>query len=729
MARDSILPYDNSRRSSNQFRKQTLLSQDRQYGILVSGMEEHHQHNIAGMAEDESDRAARGQRVSTYTHEVQPSPPDKIPPAHQGHAAHRDMLQDFKRRLIISVILTVPVLILSHHIQQFFGFSLQFPRSDMLLFLLASVVYLYGGHPFFAGFREEFKHRSPGMMTLVSVAITVAYLYSSAVVFGLSGMDFFWELVTLIDIMLLGHLIEMRSTMGASRALEEMAKILPAQAHLIRDGEIHLVNVSDLKPRDLVLVKPGEKIPIDGQVLEGATDVNESMLTGESLPVTKTIGHEVMGGSINGSGSITVVVMKTGKDTYLNQVIELVKHAQESRSRTQNLANRAAFLLTIVALAAGSITFAAWLFYEKEFAFATERAVTVMVTACPHALGLAIPLVVAVSTSLAAKSGLLIRERQAFENAKDIKAVVFDKTGTLTEGRFGVTDILSLEERDSDRILALASSLEARAEHPIARALIERGKERGLPVYTVEHFRLIPGEGIEGQVEGRRLKIVSPNYLRQHGISQDAKLEDLMHQGKTVVVLLEDDRPLGALGLADIVRKESREAVDALKSMGIRCMMLTGDNRFVAEAVSKELGLDEFFADVLPGEKAETIKKVQREFPVAMVGDGVNDAPALAQADVGIAIGAGTQVAIQTADIVLVRNNPGDVVNVIELSRKTYSKMLQNLFWAAGYNVVAIPLAAGVLYSWGVLFSPAAGAILMSASTVIVAVNARLLKM
>jgi Cu2+-exporting ATPase len=590
------------------------------------------------------------------------------------------------------------------------------------------VVYFYGGYPFFAGFKDELKKRLPGMMTLVAVAITVAYLYSSAVVFGLSGMDFFWELVTLIDIMLLGHLIEMRSTMGASRALEELARILPSQAHLIEDGEVREVNVSDLKPEDRVLVKPGEKIPVDGQVLEGATDVNESMLTGESQPVIKKVGDEVMGGSINGSGSITVAVKKTGKDTYLSQVIELVKQAQESRSRTQDLANRAAFVLTVVALAVGSLTFAAWLIYGKEFAFAIERAVTVMVTACPHALGLAIPLVVAVSTSLAAKSGLLVRDRQAFESARDIKAVVFDKTGTLTEGRFGLTDILPLEEKDRDRILAQASSLEGRAEHPIARALMEIAEDRGLPIYDVEHFHLIPGEGIQGRIEGRHLKIVSPNYLRQHGIARDAKLEDLMHQGKTVVVLLEDDRPLGALALADIVRKESREAVNALKSMGIRCMMLTGDNRYVAEAVSKELGLDEFFADVLPGEKAETIRKIQKEFSVVMVGDGVNDAPALAQADVGIAIGAGTQVAIQTADIVLVRNNPGDVVNIIKLSRKTYSKMLQNLFWATGYNVIAIPLAAGVLYSWGILLSPAAGALLMSLSTVIVAANAKTLK-
>ena len=684
-------------------------------------MKPHHPHSATIVDEVGGGQADNAERREDHF------APGKMAEGHKGHAAHGDMIHDFTRRLIASAILTIPVLILSHHVQQFFGFSLRFPGSESLLFLLASVVYLYGGYPFFVGFRDELKNRQPGMMTLVAVAITVAYLYSSAVVFGFSGMDFFWELVTLIDIMLLGHLIEMRSTMGASRALEELAKILPSQAHLIKNGEVQEVSLSDLKPEDRVLVKPGEKIPVDGQVLEGATDVNESMLTGESRPVIKRTGDDVIGGSINGSGSVILAVKKTGKDSYLNQVIELVKHAQESRSRTQNLANRAAFVLTVVALVAGSLTVAAWLILGMEFAFAVERAVTVMVTACPHALGLAIPLVVAISTSLAAKSGLLVRDRQAFEGARDIRAVVFDKTGTLTEGRFGVTDILPLAE-DGERILALASSLEGRAEHPIARAVMESAEKRGLPIYSVEEFHLIPGEGVEGRIEGRNLKIVGPNYLRQHGIFQDERLEGLMHHGKTVVVLLEDEKPLGALALADIIRKESREAVATLKSMGIKCMMLTGDNRFVAETVSKELGLDEFFAEVLPGEKAETLKKIQEKFPVAMVGDGVNDAPALAQADVGIAIGAGTQVAIQTADIVLVRNNPCDVVNIIELSRRTYSKMLQNLFWATGYNVIAIPLAAGVLYSWGILLSPAAGALLMSLSTVIVAANAQTLK-
>ena len=652
--------------------------------------------------------------------------------AGQKHAGvgHQKMLADFKQRLIVSLILTGPVLLLSHHVQQFFGFSLQFSGSGTLLFLLSSAVYFYGGYPFFTGLKNELQKRQPGMMTLVAVAITVAYIYSTSVILGLAGMDFFWELVTLIDIMLLGHWIEMRSTLGASRALEELARILPTQAHLIRDGEVHEVDVSELWPEDQVVVRPGEKIPADGLVIEGKTDVDQSALTGESQPVIKNVGDAVMAGSINGSGAVTVSVRKTGRDSYLSQVIELVSHAQESRSKTQNLADRAAFVLTVVALAAGSLTLAAWLILGESFAFAVERAVTVMVTACPHALGLAIPLVVAVSTSLAARSGLLVRERQAFETAKDISAVIFDKTGTLTEGRFGVTDILPLAELDENRILLLAASLEGRAEHPLARAVTEKAEERGLAIPPSQEFSLIPGAGIEGKVEGRDMKIVSPGYLKELKVDlRDGRLDRLLGQAKTVVILMEGEKPLGAIALADVVRKESREAVERLRKMGIKCMMLTGDNRSVADAVSKELGLDEFFAEVLPGEKADAVKKVQERFIVAMVGDGVNDAPALAQADVGIAIGAGTDVAIEAADIILVRNDPRDVVNIIRLSGKTYAKMRQNLLWATGYNVVAIPLAAGVLYSSGILLSPAAGAVLMSLSTVIVAVNAKRLRM
>ncbi|MCK9586992.1 MAG: heavy metal translocating P-type ATPase [Methanothrix soehngenii] len=568
------------------------------------------------------------------------------------------------------------------------------------------------------------------MMTLIATAISAAYFYSSAVVFGLMGETFFWELATLIDIMLFGHWIEMRSILGASRALEELVKIMPSEAHLIKDGQTVEVKVESLKPGDRVLVKPGDKIPIDGTVIEGETSVNESMLTGESRPVRKRAGDDVIGGSINGEGSISVEVKKIGSETYLSQIIELVRQAQESKSRTQDLADNAARWLTIISLSVGAITFAAWLNFSKDSAFAIERAVTVMVISCPHALGLAVPLVVAVSTSLAAKSGLLIRDRSAFERARDIQAVVFDKTGTLTEGRFGVTDIIPLAGLNETEVLRMAASLEANSEHPIAAGIVKGSKEMGIDLIPIQGFKSIPGKGIEGQVQGRSWMMASPGYLRENNIKlDDDRVNRLAEQGKTVVFLLEEDRLVGAVALADMIRKESREAIEELKSMNINCMMLTGDNRFVARWVAEDLGLDDFFAEVLPHEKAQAIRNVQREYIVAMVGDGVNDAPALVQADVGVAIGAGTDVAVESADIVLVRNDPRDMANIIRLSKRTYSKMFQNLIWATGYNALAIPLAAGVLYGYDIILSPAIGAILMSASTVIVAINARLLEM
>jgi Cu2+-exporting ATPase len=648
-------------------------------------------------------------------------------PKHENH--HQHMLKDFKRRFYVSFALTIPILVLSPAIQSFFNFKLEFPGSLYLLFLLSSAVYFYGGYPFLKGIFDELKRWQPGMMTLIAVAISVAYFYSSAVVFGLEGKFFFWELATLIDIMLLGHWIEMRSVLGASRALEELVKIMPSEAHLIKNGETVDVRVEQLKPGDRVLVKPGEKIPVDGIVTEGETFVDEAMLTGESKPVSKKPGDKVIGGAINGEGSIVVEVEKTGKDTYLNQVIELVRRAQESKSRTQDLANRAALALTIIALFVGSLTLAAWLAFGMDFAFAIERAVTVMVITCPHALGLAIPLVVAVSTSLAAKSGLLIRERQAFEGAKDLHAIIFDKTGTLTEGRFGVTDVLAFNHKEED-VLKIAASLETKSEHPIAAAIVEEAEKRQLKLEEVNGFKAIPGKGVEGVVNRRKYMVVSPGYIRERSLEiADDRVEKLKQQGKTVVFLLENGKAAGAIALADKIRPESREAIARLKAMGIRCMMLTGDNRFVAKWVAEELGLDEYFAEVLPHEKAEKVGEVQQKYVTAMVGDGVNDAPALAQADVGIAIGAGTDVAVETADIILVRNDPRDVAAIIELSRKTYSKMKQNLLWATGYNSFAIPLAAGVLYGFGILLTPAAGAVLMSLSTVIVAINARLLKM
>ena len=644
---------------------------------------------------------------------------------HEGHT-----LEDFKRRFIISLALTFPILVLSPFIQGTFGFKLEFQGSIYVLFLLSTIVYFYGGYPFLEGFFDEIKRNNIGMMTLIATAISAAYFYSTAVVFGLEGEIFFWELATLIDIMLLGHWIEMRSILGASRALEELVKIMPSDAHLIKDGQTIDVKVESLKPGDRVLVKPGEKIPVDGAVIDGETSVNESMLTGESRPVTKKAGDSVIGGSLNGEGSISLDVRKIGSETYLSQVIELVKQAQESKSKTQDLADRAARLLTIISLSVGAITLVVWFYLSDNSAFAVERAVTVMVISCPHALGLAVPLVIAVSTSLAAKSGLLIRERQAFEKAKDLQAVVFDKTGTLTEGRFGVTDVLNLAELNENDVLRLTASLESNSEHPIATGIVNSSKEQGLELIHIHEFRAIPGKGIEGHIQDKIWRVVSPGYLREAHIEiHDAKIETLAQQGKTVVFLLEENRLVGAVALADIIRKESREAIAKLKSMNIKCMMLTGDNKFVANWVAKELELDNFFAEVLPHEKAEAIKKVQKEYIVAMVGDGVNDAPALVQADVGVAIGAGTDVAVESADIVLVRNDPRDITYIIGLSRKTYSKMLQNLVWATGYNALAIPLAAGILYSYGILLSPAIGAILMSASTVIVAINARLLKM
>lgn len=654
--------------------------------------------------------------------------------SHDDHGDHTDhhahMLADFKKRFIISMVLTIPVLLLSPAIQAFLGLEIPLPGSEYILFLLSAVVYFYGGYPFLKGSVDEIMRKAPGMMTLIAVAISVAFLYSSAVVFGLAGKMFFWELVTLIDIMLLGHWLEMRSVMGASRALEELVKIMPSEAHLLKGEEVTDVRVDELGIGDRVLVKPGEKVPVDGHVIKGETSVNEAMLTGESLPVSKSEGDKVIGGSVNGQGSVQVEVEKTGKDTYLNQVIDLVRNAQESRSRTQDLANRAALVLTIIALSVGTLTLAAWLYFGSEFVFALERAVTVMVITCPHALGLAIPLVVAVSTSLAANSGLLIRDRQAFERARNVQAIVFDKTGTLTQGKFGVTDIVQLTDMDKNEVLGLAASLESKSAHPIAVGMLESAREKGLEIREPEEFNSMPGKGIEGLVDGRKLKVVSPGYLRENDITVTSdEVRGVEEQGRTVVFLLENDMPVGALGLADIVRKESKEAIARLRSMEIKCMMLTGDNEFVARQVAGELGLDEYFAGVLPHQKAERIKGVQQEYVVAMVGDGVNDAPALVQADVGIAIGAGTDVAVESADIVLVKNDPGNVADVIELSRKTYSKMFQNLLWATGYNAFAIPLAAGVLYGYGILLSPAAGALLMSLSTVIVAINAKTLKM
>jgi Cu2+-exporting ATPase len=639
------------------------------------------------------------------------------------------MIADFRRRFWICVLLTLPIVWLSPMVRHAAGIQrAPFEGSEYALLVLSSIVYFYGGWPFLSGLFSELGKRLPGMMTLISVAISAAYFYSAAVALGLEGEMFFWELATLIDIMLLGHWIEMKSVMGASRALSALAELLPAVAHRLRpDGALEDVPVPEVKPGDRVVVKPGERVPTDGTIVEGETSLDESMLTGESKPVARRSGEQAIGGSINGEGAITLEISKTGADTYLAQVIRMVEQAQATRSRTQDLASRAALWLTLIAIGVGGLTLFGWLASGESFEFAIERMVTVMVIACPHALGLAVPLVVAVSTSMAAGSGLLIRDRAAFERARELRAVVFDKTGTLTEGRFGVTDVVAFGTDTGDSVLRAAASLESQSEHPIARGIVARAKELGLPLGRASEFRNITGQGASALVEGTPVAVVSPGYLGSE-VVRDERLDRLHRQAKTVVYVLRAGTPVGAIALADIVRPESREAVRRLRAMDLQCMMLTGDNRAVARTVSEELGLDDFFAEVLPREKAAKIREVRsRGLTVAMVGDGVNDAPALVESDLGIAVGAGTNVAIEAADVVLVRSNPLDVADILWLSRATYRKMVQNLIWATGYNAVAIPLAAGVAAGAGLIMSPAFGAVLMSASTVIVAINARLL--
>lgn len=662
---------------------------------------------------------------------------------HSDHTNHETMVKDFRKRFWISLILTIPILLLSPKIRPFLPLEtlLSFNGDIYVLLILSTIVFFYGGWPFLTGIVEELRKSQPGMMTLIAVAIISAYVFSALVVFGFPGEPFFWELATLIDIMLLGHWLEMKSILGAGRALEELAKLMPAVAHKVMpDGNIRDVPLNELAIGDMVLIKPGEKIPADSKVVSGDTSVNESMLTGESKPVAKKVGADVIGGSINGEGSIKVQVKKTGKDSFLSQMIDLVKQAQESKSKTQDLANRAANWLTLIALGGGAITLLIWLLLTKQtVAFAVERMVTVMVIACPHALGLAVPLVVAVSTAIAATNGLLIRNRAAFEAGRNINAIIFDKTGTLTEGKFGVTDVLIFNSSDlngqndgrgnlmEEELLNYAAAVEAHSEHPIAKGIARSAKEH----WEVENFKAIPGKGAEGTVKGKNVKTVSPGFLRENKIEiNDQKISAFNSQGKTVIFVLINDELKGAIALADIIRPESKAAIQRLKKMGIRCMMLTGDNKQVAKWVADHIGLDEYFAEVLPQDKVAKVKEVQnRGLLVAMTGDGVNDAPALAQADVGIAIGAGTDVAIETADIILVKSNPLDAVAIITLARVTTRKMIQNLLWATGYNAIAIPLAAGVLFKYGILLTPAVGAVLMSLSTIIVAINAKLLRL
>ena len=649
----------------------------------------------------------------------------------EGGHIHSSMINDLKKRLWISLLITIPIIILSPTIQGLVGLgnSFRFTGDLYLLFALSSVVYFYGGYPFFKGFFQEIESKTPGMDMLISVAITSAYIYSSAVVFGLSGDVFFWELATLIDIMLIGHWLEMKSVMGASKALEELVKLMPSSAHkIMADNNTTDVPLDELRVGDKVIIKPGEKVPVDGEIINGNTSIDESMLTGESEPLFKESGANVIGGSINGDGSVTVEIKKTGMDSFLSQVIMLVEEAQATKSKTQNLADRFATWLTIIALSGGFITLLVWLAVTNYgFEFALERAVTVMVITCPHALGLAVPLVVSVSTSLSARNGLLIRNRTSFERSRNINAIIFDKTGTLTEGKFGVTDIVPLsDEYNENDILKYAASLESYSEHPIAKGVVNSVKK----TFDVKDFKSIPGRGIQGKINSKNVQVVSPGHLKELNLDvSNGKVDKLLSEGKTIVFLIVEDKLKGAIALADIVRKESKEAIKQFKDMGVKCIMITGDRRQVAEWVSKEIGLDKYYAEVLPQEKAKKVQEIQSEgLIVAMTGDGINDAPALAQADIGIAIGAGTDVAIQAADVVLLRSNPLDAVYIIKLAKSTYKKMFQNLAWGAGYNIFAIPIAAGVLYSFGILITPAEGVILMSVSTIIVAFNSRSIK-
>ncbi|UHQ99254.1 copper-translocating P-type ATPase (plasmid) [Natrinema zhouii] len=648
---------------------------------------------------------------------------------HEGHE------QMFRRRFFVSTLLSIPVLLYSEMLQEWLGFSVPaFPGSEWINPVFAVIVFAYGGVPFLQMAIPELKDRSPGMMTLISMAISVAFVYSLASVVFPTQSAFFWELVTLIDIMLLGHWIEMRSVRRASSAVDELAKLMPDTAERITDdGETEEVPVSELSEGDLVLVRPGASVPADGIVEEGDSDVEESMITGESKPVSKEPGDEVIGGTINGDGSLRVHVGATGEETTLAGIMRLVDEAQQSKSQTQVLADRAAGWLFYVALAAAVVTAIAWTIAVSFNATVIERVVTVLVIACPHALGLAIPLVVAINTSLAARNGMLVRDRIAMEDARNLDAIIFDKTGTLTEGEHGVVDMATVDGVDEDEALTLAAAVESDSEHMIARAIREAAEERDLTAPNATGFEAIKGRGVRANVDGNEVYVGGPNLLTQ--LDRDVPdhlqrfADEAGQNAQTVVYLVREGELIAAFAMADVIREESYRVVDALHDLDVEVAMLTGDSQDVANAVADELGIDTVFAEVLPGDKDKKVQELQDQGKlVGMVGDGVNDAPALTRSDVGIAIGSGTDVAVQSADVILVQNNPMDVVRLVKLSKASYRKMQENIVWAAGYNVFAIPLAAGVLAPIGILLSPAVGALLMSLSTVIVAINAQLLR-
>jgi Cu2+-exporting ATPase len=651
---------------------------------------------------------------------------------HDRHAGHS--VEMFRIRFWVCLALTIPVLLYAEGLWRLFGLEApDLPGGGVVSFVLATAIYAYGGSVFIRSAGHELRARLPGMMTLVSVGISAAYLYSVATTFWVEGEGFYWELATLVDIMLLGHWIEMRAVGRAQGALSELAKLLPDTAERVADDRTEEVPVSAIEAGDVVFVRPGGRVPVDGEVIDGESEMNESMITGESRPVGKRPGNQVVAGTVNGSGALRIRVSRVGEETALAGIMRLVAEAQASKSRAQAIADRAAMVLTYVAIGAGLITMIAWLLADRGADFVAERAVTVVVIACPHALGLAVPLVIAISTTLGARSGLLVRNRLALEVARDLELVVFDKTGTLTLGEIGVVGVAADGKASEDHVLAVAAGLEQGSEHPLGRAIVEEASSRGVKPSEVSDFEALKGRGVRAKVEGHEAYVGGPRLLETLRVRTDGPVAEQAKawssEGRTVVHVVEDDRVIGTIALADVIRPESREAVQRLKDMGVRVAMITGDSEDVASSVARELGLDEYFAQVLPEHKAERVKEIQAKgLRVAMVGDGVNDAPALAQADVGIAIGAGTDVAIETADVVLVRSDPRDVTRVVGLSKASYRKMVQNLAWATGYNVVAIPLAAGALASLGILLAPAVGALLMSASTVVVALNAQMLR-
>lgn len=657
------------------------------------------------------------------------------PHDHGGHDKHEGHSPEmFRDRLWVSLILTVPILYFSEQIQEWFGYeAVTFPGNEWVSPILSTVLFVYAGGVFLRGGLRELRAREPGMMTLISIAISVAYFYSMAVSLGLDGDPFYWELATLLDVMLLGHWMEMRSIQSASRALEHLAAMVPSIAHRVEaDGTVADVEVASLLAGDQILIRPGEQVPADGDVLEGTSSMNEAFLTGESRPVRRTLGDEVIAGAVNGEGALTLQVTRTGDATTLSQIMRLVEEAQQSRSRFQALADRAAYWLTVIAIGVAVPTFIGWAAFGGEgITFAVARAVTVLVIACPHALGLAIPLVNMNATGVAARNGILVRNREAFERGRNISFVAFDKTGTLTEGRFVVTDITTNGTPD-EQVLAIGAGIEKASEHPLAAAIVTSAQERGIEPAQAGSIAAIPGNGIEGIVDTNTVRVGRPEWAAELGLTIGGELAAALaradDRGESAIAVMTDREVVGVIALADKVRDSARATVQELKSRGVTPVMITGDAHAVAGTVAADLGIDRYYARVLPQDKARIVNELKTEGPTAFVGDGINDAPALLAADIGIAIGAGTNVAIESADLVLVEDDPADVVRTLMLSDATRRKMVQNLGWATGYNTVAIPLAAGVGVAFGVLLQPAVGALFMSLSTVIVAVNALLLK-